>query len=396
MMGKTSAKIKRPLWVAGLNIALALTVGSTQAFANTPITNQTQLEAIGSSLTGNYVLESSFEVVGPISGGSTYVSGTFTGTFDGGGYIISGLTKPLFNVIDGDELSPAATISDLTLIADTNGVSGAGILAVVVYTGTVIDNVHVIGNVIVLTGIEVGGLVGVSDGNITNSSATGNVSGNGSAGGLVGFSGGDISNSYATGDVNGANLVGGLVGDGRGDISNSYATGDVNGADLVGGLVGVSAGTITESYATGDVNGADYVGGLVGWTFSDISNSYASGNVTGDRVVGGLAGTALGEISNSYASGNVEADDISDFSEYFGGLAAEAYQPITNSYASGNVTAVGYNIDGLVGLQGDEIVFDSYASGNVNGTPCGEDCSPLNDAELLEILNTGFVPLSLP
>ena len=84
-MKKTPAKIKRPLWVVGLNLALALTVGSTQAFADTPITNQTQLEAIGTDLAGSYAVTQSFSVAAAI--GKTYVSGAFTGTFDGGGYI---------------------------------------------------------------------------------------------------------------------------------------------------------------------------------------------------------------------------------------------------------------------------------------------------------------------
>jgi hypothetical protein len=428
-MEKTSAKIKRPLWVAGLNIALALTIGSSQAFASGGtyyIADKTDLAKIGSvaaPLDGDYVVTTSFEV--DPTNGDTYVTGTFTGTFDGGGLIISGLTKPLFDVIAGDELSPAATISDLTLRADTVGVgvTGQGILAIVTYVGTDIENVHVVGNV---NGeANVGGLVGINyGGTITNSSATGNVVGTNGVGGLVGYTSGTITNSYAIGTVSGTDDVGGLIGysegaitdsyaevtvTGTGDtgrvgglagfsagtITESYATSDVTASgSYVGGLVGFSEATITNSYATSDVNGGSFVGGLVGWTISDISNSYASGNVIGDRAVGGLVATALGEISNSYASGNVEADDISGFSEYFGGLAAEAYQPITNSYASGNVNvaADGFSIDNLIGFfGGGGTITNSYASGNVNSDPCGEDCSPLSDTALLAIINTGSV-----
>jgi hypothetical protein len=193
-----------------------------------------------------------------------------------------------------------------------------------------------------------------------------------------------------------------LVGENGGDISNSYATGAVTGNDVVGGLAGNNGGAINDSYANGDVTGNDYVGGLVGQTFSNISNSYASGDVTGDRVVGGLAGSALGEISNSYASGNIEFDiesfDPAD-SGFFGGLAGEAaYQPITNSYASGNIEfdIESFNpeyrhVGGFLGFWGGANVVDSYASGNVNDTPCEGDCRPLNYAELLVILNTGSV-----
>jgi hypothetical protein len=390
-MEKLSAKVKRPLWVAGLNIALALSVGSAQAFADDTynIASQADLENIGVTvgdgiiprpLDGNYVVTRSFEVVGPVSeGSSTYVTGTFTGTFDGGGFIISGLTKPLFEIIDGNQSDAETTISDLTLEAAEGGVSGAGILAERVYSGTVIDNVDVTGDVI--GGNEVGGLVGYNEGTISNSSATGNVTGSNS---LI-YEG-----------------VGGLVGANAGTISNSSAAVTVIGNNYVGGLAGFSNGVISNSYASGDVTGDWYVGGLVGQTFSDISNSYASGDVTGDRVVGGLAGSALGEISNSYASGNIEFD-IGSFnadSSYFGGLAGEAaYQPITNSYASGNIEfditpfdPVGRYVGGFLGFFGTrEFVVGSYASGNVNDTTCGEDCPPLNDAELLVILNTGSV-----
>jgi len=390
-MKKLSAKVKRPLWVAGLNIALALTVGSTQAFANGGtyyIADESDLAEIGVEvivddvpttprpLDGDYVVTENF-VVDPI-GGDTYVTGTFTGTFNGNGKTISGLTKPLFEIIDGNQSDAETTISDLTLEAAEGGVSGAGILAERVYSGTVIDNVDVTGDVI--GGNEVGGLVGYNEGTISNSSATGNVTGSNS---LI-YEG-----------------VGGLVGANAGTISNSSAAVTVIGNNYVGGLAGFSNGVISNSYASGDVTGDWYVGGLVGQTFSNISNSYASGDVTGDRVVGGLAASALGEISNSYASGNIEFD-IGSFnadSSYFGGLAGEAaYQPITNSYASGNIE---FDIElfdpesrfvgGFLGFTfSEEYVVDSYASGNVNDTPCVEPCSPLTATELLAILNTGF------
>ena len=64
--------------------------------------------------------------------------------------------------------------------------------------------------------------------------------------------------------------------DGR--VSNSYATGSVSGDFYVGGLVGNNwwAGTVTNSYATGSVSGDFYVGGLVGDNDSGmVSNSYA-------------------------------------------------------------------------------------------------------------------------
>ena len=378
-MGKASVRIKRPLWVASLNIGLALTVGTTQAFADTPITNQTELQAIGANVDsrgGNYVVTESFEVVDPFAEGNTYVTGTFTGTFDGGGFTISGLTKPLFEVIDGDESSPVAThISDLTLEAATDGVSGEGILAIQALSGTVIDDVHVTGDV---EGDNyVGGLVGYSEGAITNSSATGNVSGIDNVGGLAGLSDGTISNSYATGTVDGTeDYVGGLVGYSSGDIQFSYSTGVVEGDNYVGGLVG-STGTIpndsviTNSYASGNVTGlGEYIGGLVGDSYGTITNSYATGNVTGkgesDEVegVGGLVGYLGGTLVNTYATGNVSG--IANVGGLVGGTGG-FFGDIADSYATGNVTGSGDAVGGLVGYS-DVDIADSFATGNVTGS----------------------------
>jgi hypothetical protein len=392
-MRKHYAKIKRPLWVVGLNIALALTVGSTQAFADTPITNQTQLEAIGTDLAGSYVVTESFGVVAPVSGGSTYVAGNFTGTFDGGGFTISGLTKPLFEFIDSVSNPRVTHISDLTLEAATGGVTGAGILAIEVYSGTVIDNVDVTGDV---NGNNyVGGLVGDNAGTISNSSAAVTVIGNDYVGGLAGYSNGEISNSYATGTVDGNDYVGGFVGStgissNNSLVTNSYATGDVTGSGgYIGGLVGNSYGTITNSYATGSVDGIDEVGGLVGYLGGILENTYAAGNVSGIDSVGGLVGETggiSGHIHNSYATGTVigidavgglvGSSDIDIANSYstgvvtgeigVGGLVGVSYGDIANSSATGDVTGE-IIVGGLVGVSYGDIEF-SYATGNVTST----------------------------
>ena len=367
-MGKTPVKIKRPLWVASLNIGLALTVGSTQAFADTPITSQADLEAIGAnvdSLGGNYVVTESFEVVDPFAGGNTYVTGTFTGTFVGGDFTISGLTKPLFDVISGD-------VSDLNLASGTgeSGVIGNGALANILEAGGTIDNVSFTGDV---TGTaDVGGLVGYSSGDISNSSATGVVTGIGNnVGGLVGLTNGTIDNSYAAGEVDGgAYAVGGLVGYSAGAITNSSATVAVEGNINVGGLVGESSltSTIDYSIAAGTVTGTNNVGGLAGYSEGDIDNSYATGNVKGEDNFGGLVGSSEGDIDNSYAKGNVTSISAGCECGDAGGLVGFAQGDITNSHASGDVSG-DYDIGGLVGdLEYTGFITNSYATGNVSAT----------------------------
>jgi hypothetical protein len=408
------------------------------------ITSQADLEAIGITVPvdGNYVVTESFGVDVPI--GDTYVTETFNGTFNGGGFTISGLTKPLFNAFNTD-----ARIFNLNVDTAEGGVSGNGILSNSASTGTEIDNVHVTGDV---QGTNVvGGLVGDNDGGtISNSSATVNVHGNNYLGGLVGYNGGTITNSHATGNVTGNNYLGGLVGESLGSITNSYAEGNVSSVIIInpmndlsdhdedtyvsdptlsgsylGGLVGSSEGSISDSWAEGDVSSTvriesdfgdvviensvssgSFIGGLVGKSgllgesLGSISNSYAEGNVissvtiesganissittfvaAGDSV-GGLVGYSLGEITNSWAEGDVSSQLIftyvGDFTvpeelqltdgDNVGGLAGYSSGEITNSRATGDVIGGGEYIGGLVG-DAYGTIEDSYATGDVTGT----------------------------
>jgi hypothetical protein len=316
-------------------------------------------------------------------GSPSYISNGFTGTFNGAGFSISGLTKPLFDAIGGD--GESAEVSNLTLIADEDGVSGRGLLANDTYIGTIIENVHGIGDVDGGGSASVGGLVGtLGTGEISESSFTGDVTGTSyHIGGLVGESYGAISNSYATSDVTGLSQIGGLVGlQYDGDISNSYATGNVTGINDVGGLVGLQYdGDISNSYAAGGVGGVGDVGGLVGESYGTINNSYATGNVTGIDVVGGLVGDLSGTIDNSYATGDVEGTD------YVGGLVGFSDGDINiESYATGNVTGLS-QIGGLVGFSlgtFDENSHDENGGFNRIG--------PVRD--LLSIVNTPLYELA--
>jgi len=407
----------------GFVLALIFSVFLQASLASAiDIESQDDLEDIGvvadSPLDGEYVVTQSFDVVAPSTGdGNSYVNGTFTGTFTGlfYGFIstISGLTKPLFNVIGaalnitigGVEID-TVEVKDLNLTAAptvedeaggiSGGITGNGALANILEAGGTIEWVSSVGDV---TGIgnDVGGLVGYSGGDISNSSATGVVTGIGNnVGGLVGESSltSTIDYSIAAGTVTGTNNVGGLAGYSDGAINYSAATGGVIGSgEYIGGLVGESYGTITNSYATGNVNDPGEVsglvgyevGGLVGYLGGTLDNTYATGNVVGKNSVGGLVGETGGSsaaISNSYAKGFVGG--------YFnvGGLVGYSDISITNSYATGYVTAIddpltgkegapsieGYGVGGLVGALSyyDDIsnssISNSYATGFVWGT----------------------------
>ena len=303
-------------------------------------------------------------------------SGTsFTGTFDGQGLTITGLTipgtPPDTTAPDNQgmfgQTSRGANLKNIGLVnVSVTGSENVGGLVGYNNRGT-IRNSYATGEV--TGGEDVGGLVGENDGTIRNSYATGEVTVGDYLGGLVGYNNsGAITDSYATGNVIGDDYLGGLVGynDDGGTITNSSATGEVTGdeSDYLGGLVGANDGTIEDSSATGEVTGGYDVGGLVGDNDGTIEDSSATGKVTGSENVGGLVGDNKGTIEDSSATGEVTGD------EDVGGLVGENHPSgtVTSSYATGAVTAlfIGY-AGGLVGWNDEGTITNSYATGQVTG-----------------------------
>ena len=229
----------------------------------------------------------------------------------------------------------------------------------------------------------VGGLIGELQGGSLSGSLSGSlvvgINDPEEVGGLVGYAGDTtISNSSASGLVTGEDGVGGLVGEAvRTTIHDSHATGNVSGEDYVGGLVGSIRGvTITGSSATGDVEGAEDVGGLVGLVYeffnvepSTVEESFADGAVSGSTNVGGLIGRlqAASTVLESWATGDVSAGDDA---EYIGGLVGRLVfgSQIEHSYATGHVTGGKESswVGGLVGRAEDSAIIASHAEGSVN------------------------------
>ena len=222
---------------------------------------------------------------------------------------------------------------------------------------------------------DVGGLVGENEmgGEITNSYATGGVSGEGdNFGGLAGVNSGVIAASNATGSVSGSGFadIGGLVGENEmgGEITNSYATGGVSGeGDNFGGLAGVNSGVIAASNATGSVSGSGFAdnGGLVGENEikGKIIASHATGGVSGQGDnFGGLAGVNAGVIAASYATGNVSGTGFADV----GGLVGDNHYTgvITVAYAHGSVSGRADRYGGLLGSN-QGVVTVCYSTGGV-------------------------------
>lgn len=188
-------------------------------------------------------------------------------------------------------------------------------------------------------------------------------------------SGGSVSaRGYIRGSANtGNSIVGGLVGDSNGAITDCHASCSVFGPKYVGGLLGADEGIITNCSFSGEAAGDDYVGGLVALGGGIITKCTSSGNVSGNDNIGGLIGVNSGEVTYCYSSSDV----LSSGSEA-GGLAGENRGTITDSYATGNTS--GNNITGgLVGSNGyinlrdvywedPGHIFNCYSTGSVSGT----------------------------
>ncbi|MEP1307080.1 MAG: LamG-like jellyroll fold domain-containing protein [Balneola sp.] len=221
-----------------------------------------QTATINASSTSTWNSEAGFSPIGN--------SGTnFTGTYDGNGYSITGLT---INRGSTDNIglfgyTNNATITDVNLISAN--ITGDGKVGALIGRAgsTTVSESYSTGSV-VANGSAAGGLIGENvNGTTSTSYSTASVTGNTTAGGLVGFNwGAKIYTSYATGSISGT-TAGGLVGKNQyinstlnATIEDSYATGSVTGSSVEGGLVGEntsSSAPITTSYFNITIGGPD-------------------------------------------------------------------------------------------------------------------------------------------
>ncbi len=309
----------------------------------------------------------------------SYASGAVNAKWTGGaGWLPIGLTSdPFRTTFDGNDHTIANLYINRSGLTDPGAVGlfgRAAFRATVRQVGTIDVDV---------TGVEnVGGLLGQNGGTVSDSYATGSVSGNRYVGGLAGlgamYGSGTISGSHSTVTVSGNDKVGGLTGYMfYGTIIGSYATGSVSGSQYVGGLIGGNSGTSHKtiaSYAVGSVSGDWKVGGLVGENRGEslVLASYATGDVSGNHAVGGLVGDNHGVISACYAMGSVSGNDSLD-SVVIGGLVGEnrSESSILASYVIGDVSGSRL-IGGVIGRnQNNAIVSDSYWDTQTSGKSSG-------------------------
>ena len=286
-------------FTGGVNYAIGSgegIAGQSLTINDTPYTliySTTDLQNINSgNLDGKYALATSLNA-------STTTGWAPLGVNGSGGVLNGG------EGFDGTFEGLGNTISNLT-VTNPGGYSFVGLFG---YSDGTIRDFGMTGGSVTGT-VDVGGLAAVSGGTILDTFNTGSVTGTEMVGGLVGDGdGGSITNSYTTGAVGSSSYhvatVGGLVGESNANISDSYATGSVSGWNIVGGFVGDNSGFIRNSYATGTVsiNGGSIIGGFAAVNDLKIWYSYSTGyiNASGGTVVGGFVGEDLThEITDSY------------------------------------------------------------------------------------------------
>ena len=200
----------------------------------------------------------------------TSFDNSYTGTFDGGGHTITGLTittKDQFVGLFG-YLNRAGTVKN------------------VVMEGIQITSNH--------GSSQAGGVVGYSRGTIENCSVSGSVSGTVYVGGVVGAQWeGSITGCSSSATVKGMVHVGGVVGqtNGGATLTACYATGNVTleidpKKNIAGGgLVGMNAGSsLLACYATGNVTstgsstGYVHIGGFLGNNYTTVTACYWKNN----------------------------------------------------------------------------------------------------------------------
>ena len=231
---------------------------------------------------------------------------TFSGTFQGNGHTISGLTLTGSGNVRGlfRYIQTGATVQDLTV------------------TGTIHPNGHQ---------DDLGLLAGSNAGRILNCIASGTVMGDNRIGGLVGINetGGELVGCAFSGSVTGKHSTAGVVGENRGTLTRCSNSGSINTHDLeddpktdytnlaqlnsmenvpaytdVGGVAGYSKGTIQSCSNSGSV-GYDQIGynigGIAGRSTGWLDGCVNTGTVSGRKDVGGIVGQLEPEVLQTFS-----------------------------------------------------------------------------------------------
>lgn len=351
------------LLVTAMLLIFAMPVAAADWTGYTAVSSASDLDNIRNNLSGKYYLtndivftEADFDEGGDFyNGGSGWIplgdsEISFTGTFDGNGYTISGL-----------EINTELYSNGCWHYVGIFGFNKGKIQNVGVVDISILGKGSISG--------YIGGIVGYNHGIISNCYNQDSIVDNDIAacysGGIAGANDGAITSCNNTGEVCSSaheSFIGGIVGQNNltGAIKYCYNTGDIvssaNCEDTFsGGIAGFTEnGTIANCHNTGNISTYDYgqvfIGGIVGAGGKSVENCNNEGVITvissGTSVyAGGIIGYQLGNyyLTNCSNSGNVsvEIPESSDVLERpsVGGIVGRSNSIITNCNNNGDISA---------------------------------------------------------
>lgn len=352
----------------------------------------------------------------------------FTGTFDGRGNRIIGLTVENANGNAGifDAIGTNGVVKDVNIYSGTfTGSDNAGAVAgenngriegIVTFGNTVTSK----GNTLTSKG-NAGGIVGVNNsGNFSKNETTGSTNDGVLTGGIY-----DVESTGSVIAGSSSAVAGGLVGTNNGGLANSFsdsavtvATGVTLAKDTtaLGGVVGINNGNVQYVDSLGVTNGgatnSSNIGGIIGINNDNMYSGYNESIVSGKDNVGGIIGenNIDAEVSNIVNATRVTGEDKTptqdddDISKYVGGLVGTNSGSVTNGRNNGTITGNEY-VGGLVGSNAQgatltNLVNDSSAAitgeqyvGGIAGSNAGMITTGKADAddEKVNLINRGSI-----
>ncbi len=316
----------------------------------------------------------------------------FTGTFDGNGHTIKNI-----HIVD--------RTYNPTPAGDYRSSADVGLFARLDSGGTV-KNLKVTGSVSGgEMGINVGGIVGQnSGGSVTNCTFSGSVNGRiaTNVGGIVGLNSGSVTDCTNSGGVSGKGNVGGVVGDNSGSVTDCSNTSgfSINGSGNFGGVVGNNSGSVTDCSNSGGFSvpmtnppssASGNLGGVVGqnsgadaritscYNTGDLCNNFPSGSFDGN--LGGVVGSNSGNsgVMNCYSTGTIGNSNVSFVWGTVGGVVGSnsGNSSVTNCYNTGNFGSfINSTVGGVVGNNGatvDKCYFLKTETVNAGQAGIGND-----------------------
>ena len=237
----------------------------------------------------------------------------------------------------------------------------------------------------------IGGIIGASYANISESANNGNITSIYSAtGGIAGESFKEISNCDNNGivqvtgkNINSDSTIGGIVGYiENGKVENCNNNNEVKSeGNFIGGIAGISNSSDIvncNNVSQININSGCYIGGTLGGFSGEqkvIENCTNSGYILvkgasiidGNAIAGGICGRAEKAVINNC----INTGDVTSNGSYVGGICGTTLNSITNSQNSGNITVNEANKDKKCHVGGIAGQIDAgYVQGEVKIDNC--------------------------